>query len=478
MTVSAVPAPVLPVLLSGGSGTRLWPMSRTLYPKQLLPLASDQPMLAETAARFQATDLFTAPMVICNEEHRFVVAEQLRQIGVRPRSIVLEPVGRNTAPAAAVAAMMVEADQPGGLLLLAPSDAVIRDVPAFHAAVRAAVPAAQAGALVTFGVTPTGPETAYGYIRYGAEAVSDGVFRVERFVEKPDLATARSYLAEGCYAWNAGLFLFRADVFLAELARTRPDILDGAREALDRSLADLDFLRLNRDAFGVCPSESIDYAVMEQTDRAAVVPVTMGWNDVGAWSALWDITAKDEAGNVAIGDIVTEDVQNSYLRSSHRLLTAVGIRDLVVIVTDDAVMVAPRDRAQDVKKIVDQLKRAGRSEADSHSIVYRPWGSYQSIDAGERFQVKRIVVKPGAKLSMQMHHHRAEHWVVVHGTAKVVRDEEETLIFENQSIYIPIGARHRLENPGKVPLHLIEVQSGSYLGEDDIVRFEDVYGRK
>lgn len=478
MTVSAVPAPVLPVLLSGGSGTRLWPMSRTLYPKQLLPLASDQPMLAETAARFQATDLFTAPMVICNEEHRFVVAEQLRQIGVRPRSIVLEPVGRNTAPAAAVAAMMVEADQPGGLLLLAPSDAVIRDVPAFHAAVRAAVPAAQAGALVTFGVTPTGPETAYGYIRYGADAVSDGVFRVERFVEKPDLATARSYLAEGCYAWNAGLFLFRADVFLAELARTRPDILDGAREALDRSLADLDFLRLNRDAFGVCPSESIDYAVMEQTDRAAVVPVTMGWNDVGAWSALWDITAKDEAGNVAIGDIVTEDVQNSYLRSSHRLLTAVGIRDLVVIVTDDAVMVAPRDRAQDVKKIVDQLKRAGRSEADSHSIVYRPWGSYQSIDAGERFQVKRIVVKPGAKLSMQMHHHRAEHWVVVHGTAKVVRDEEETLIFENQSIYIPIGARHRLENPGKVPLHLIEVQSGSYLGEDDIVRFEDVYGRK
>jgi mannose-1-phosphate guanylyltransferase/mannose-6-phosphate isomerase len=473
---------ITPVVLSGGSGTRLWPMSRTLYPKQLLPLASSESLLVDTVRRAQAPALFGAPILVCNQEHRFIVAEQLRQAGLERRAIVLEPIGRNTAPAAAVAALLVARDTPEGLLLVAPSDHIVSDIAAFHSAVAAGAAVARQGALVTFGITPTHPETGYGYIRFDASAKkrANGArcLPVAEFVEKPDLATAEGYLKRGGYVWNSGMFLFRADRYLAELERHHPAIVEACRRAVAEAEADLDFQRLGAAAFAACPSVSIDYAVMEKTADAMVVPVAMGWNDVGAWSALWDIGTKDAADNVLIGDVMVEDVRNSYIRSEDgKLITAVGLDDIVLVVTDDAVLAARRDRAQDVKLLVERLKRSNRPEADVHTTVYRPWGSYQSVDAGARFQVKRLIVKPGAKLSAQMHHHRAEHWVVVHGTARVLRGEETVLLSENQSIYIPIGTVHRLENPGKVALHLIEVQSGSYLGEDDIVRFQDDYGR-
>jgi mannose-1-phosphate guanylyltransferase/mannose-6-phosphate isomerase len=468
---------ITPVLLSGGSGTRLWPMSRALYPKQLLPLAAADSMLVVTARRMGDTAVYGPPIVICNEAHRFIVAEQLRQAGRPASAIVLEPIGRNTGPAAAIAALLVTAEQPDGLLLLASSDGVVRDEAAFAIAVAHGAVAARAGHIVTFGVKPDRPETGYGYIRLAADQPAQGVFRIDRFVEKPDRATAERYLADGDYVWNSGIFLSRADRLIEEFETHAPMILAAAREAIARAKRDLDFLRLDEAAFAAAPSLSIDYAVMEKTQRAAVVPVELGWNDVGSWAALWDIGTKDAAGNVVIGDVVLEEVTGSYIRADDRLVAAIGVKDMVLVVTDDAVLLVARDRAGDVGKLVARLKQAGRAETDLHSTVYRPWGSYQGIDEGARFQVKRLVVKPGGRLSSQMHHHRAEHWVVVNGTAKVTKGNEELMVYENESIYIPIGTRHRLENPGKVPLHLIEVQSGSYLGEDDIVRFDDDYGR-
>ena len=468
---------ITPVLLSGGSGTRLWPMSRALYPKQLLPLAAAESMLVMTARRMGDPERYGPPIVICNDAHRFIVAEQLRQLKLEPRAIVLEPVGRNTGPAAAIAALILAAEQREALLLLASSDGVVRDEAAFGAAVAAGAAAARAGDIVTFGVTPDRPETGYGYIRLGAEQAAKGVFRVDRFVEKPDRSTAERYLAEGGHVWNSGIFLARADRLIEELESHAPTILAAARTALARSKRDLDFIRLDEAAFAASPALSIDYAVMEKTRRAAVVPVDLGWSDVGSWAALWDIGSKDASGNVVIGDAVLEDVSGSYIRADDRLVAAIGVADVVLVVTDDAVLLVARDRAGEVGKLVAKLKEAGRSETELHSTVYRPWGSYQGIDEGDRFQVKRLIVKPGGRLSSQLHHHRAEHWVVVHGTAKVTRGSEELMVYENESVYIPIGTRHRLENPGKVPLHLIEVQSGSYLGEDDIVRFDDDYGR-
>ncbi|NYZ17553.1 mannose-1-phosphate guanylyltransferase/mannose-6-phosphate isomerase [Azospirillum sp. RWY-5-1] len=479
---------ILPVLLSGGSGSRLWPMSRELYPKQLLNLCSDRSMIQDTAARVADSARFAPPLVVCNQEHRFVIAEQFRAIGCPPRAIVLEPFGRNTAAACAVAALMAAADDPDALLLVLPADHLIQDTGAFRRAVDRAALAAAAGRLVTFGITPTAPETGYGYIRRGGALTGpegagpegaglEGVFEVAAFVEKPNRAVAEGYLADGGYAWNSGMFLFPAAVLLAELERHAPAVLEAARAALAAGSADLDFFRLDPAAFGRAPDLAIDVAVMERTDRAAVVPCELGWTDVGVWSALWEVGARDAAGNVLLGDVVAEGASGCYVRSEHHLTALVGIEDAVVVVTDDAVLVAAKDRAQDVKKVVDRLKKAGRSEPVSHRKVHRPWGSYRSVHAGERFQVKELSVAPGARLSLQRHHHRAEHWVVVNGTALVTRGEEQVFVYENQSIYIPIGAVHRLENPGKVPLTIIEVQSGSYLGEDDIVRLDDSYGR-
>jgi mannose-1-phosphate guanylyltransferase/mannose-6-phosphate isomerase len=469
---------IYPVLLSGGAGSRLWPMSRELYPKQLLNLCSDNSMLQDTALRVADPLAFAPPLVVCNEEHRFIIAEQLRQIGCTPRAIVLEPVGRNTAPACALAALLTLEEDPDALLLLLPADHLIRDLPAFLAAVDIAATAAAQGHLATFGITPTGPETGYGYIRRGpALGGIAGAYSVDRFVEKPSQAVAETYVAGGDYAWNSGMFLFGAAQVVAELDRHAPAVLAACRAALDGRRRDLDFLRLDAAAFGACPNISIDYALMEPTAAAAVVPCDLGWTDVGAWSALWEVGPRDAAGNVLIGDVVTEAVRDSYIRSDHHLTAVVGVSDMVVVVTDDAVLVTSRERAQDVKLVVDRLKKAGRAEPVTHRQVRRPWGSYQGIYQGQRCQVKVLTIDPGAQLSLQRHHHRAEHWVVVNGTALVTRDDQQILVYENQSVYIPVGTVHRLENPGKVPLNIIEVQSGSYLGEDDIVRFEDHYGR-
>ena len=465
-------AQLQPVLLSGGSGTRLWPLSREAYPKQFLPLAGDDTMVQATWRRVEAlADL--APIVVANEEHRFLVAEQLRQVGAPVPAILLEPVGRNTAPAIAAAALQAMAGGADPLLLVLPSDHVVRDVAGFQRAVREASSAAEAGALVTFGIVPDAPETGFGYIQ--AEA-GDGLRQVLRFVEKPDAATARSYLDAGGYYWNSGMFLFRASRYLEELARFRPDIVDAMRAAHAAARHDGDFVRLDKDAFSACPSDSLDYAVMEKTADAMVLPVDIGWNDVGSWSALWDVAERDADGNAHHGDVIAVDSRNSYAYAQ-RLVALVGVDDIVVVETDDAVLVARKDKVQEVKQVVARLKQEQRSQAVLHREVHRPWGSYDSVDNGGRHQVKRIKVKPGAALSLQMHHHRAEHWIVVSGTAKVTRGDETLLLSENESTYIPLGVKHRLENPGKVPLELIEVQSGSYLGEDDIVRFEDVYGR-
>ncbi len=468
---------LVPVILSGGSGTRLWPLSRELYPKQLLPLVAERTMLQETVARTRGLPDLGPPIVVCNENHRFMVAEQLRELGTTPQAIVLEPVGRNTAPAVAIAALAaVGASSPGDpVLLVLPADHVIRDVAAFQAAVALARAAAEAGGLVTFGVVADRVETGYGYIRRAHDP--GPVFRVAEFVEKPDAATARRYIESGEYYWNSGMFMFRASVYLAELGRHAPAMLAACRAALAAAGRDLDFLRLPAQEFSACPPDSIDYAVMEKTDAAVVVPLAAGWSDVGSWAALADALPRDEDGNVAVGDVITEDCTGSYLHSTSRLIAGVGLRDHVVVETKDAVLVAPRDRVQDVKQLVGELKARGRHETSLHREVYRPWGSYDSIDSGERFQVKRLIVKPGATLSLQLHHHRAEHWVVVTGTARVTRGDEVFTLSENESTYIPIGVRHRIENPGRIPLHIIEVQSGTYLGEDDIVRFEDRYGR-
>jgi len=465
---------IVPVILSGGSGTRLWPLSRASLPKQLLPLVSKNSMLQETLNRVSGWANVANPIVVCGNDHRFLVAEQLRELGIQPAQIILEPIGRNTAPAIAAAAMAID----DGLMLVLPADHVIRDVAAFEQAVAKATLAAEQGKLVTFGIQPTGPETGYGYIQSGSAVVGvEGSYTVSRFVEKPDLPTAKEYVDSGDYFWNSGMFLFKPQAYLAELNKYHPQIIEQVKISFENRYQDLDFCRLEEIAFTASPSESIDYAVMEKTDLAAIVPVDMAWNDVGSWTALWDVQDKDSHGNAVRGDVYTNDVSNSLIRSESRLVAVVGVEDLLIVETSDAVLVAHKDRAQDVKKIVDHLKAEKRKEHEVHSRVYRPWGWYEGIDAGERFQVKRIMVKPGEKLSLQMHHHRAEHWVVVSGSAMITVDDHSKLFSENESTYIPIGSTHRLENPGKLPLHLIEVQSGSYLGEDDIVRFQDTYGR-
>ena len=472
------PGRIHPVILSGGSGTRLWPLSRALYPKQLLPLLSERSLLQDAVLRIADSGRFASPIVVANDEHRFIVAEHLRLAGVAPQTIVLEPLGRNTAPAVCVAALLLLSEEKDALLLVLPSDHAIAEVPHFLAAVDCAARVARQGRLVTFGITADRPETGYGYIQAGAAiAGGDGACDVAAFIEKPDRERAQSYIAAGDFYWNSGIFLFPAALFVEELERYHPATVAACRQALDAATRDLDFLRLDKAAFGAAENTSIDYGVMEHTARAAVVPVAMGWSDVGTWDALWQMSGKDTDGNVSRGDVLLEDTRNCYLRAEHGLVTALGVEDLVIVATADAVMVARRDRAQDVKRLVARLERDGRSEAKNHPLVHRPWGSFRSIHSGDRVQVKHIMVKPGAKLSLQMHHHRAEHWVVVHGTAKVVRGNEEIVLYEDQSTYIPLGTPHRLENPGKIPLHVIEVQSGSYLGEDDIVRFADTYGR-
>ncbi len=473
---------VHPVILSGGVGSRLWPLSRELTPKQLLPLAGANTLLQDTAARIAAPEFFAPPLVICNAAHRFLVAEQLREVGASPRAIVLEPEGRNTAPAAAVAAIFLEKRFGDVLMMLLPSDHVIADQPGFLEAARTAAAAARGGALVTFGMTPQRPETGYGYIRKGGawDGPGDGVsgcFRVERFVEKPEAAAAAAMVREGGWLWNSGMFLFSAQDYLAELDRHRPGIVTACRAAVERGAEDLDFFRLDREAFAECPADSIDYAVMEKTDAAAVVPANVGWSDIGSWAALWEIGAKDDRGNVLKGQVVAQDSGNSYLRTEGQLLAVIGVRDMVVVATADAVLVAPLDRAQDVRQVVERLKREGSGQHAAHATVFRPWGSYRSIDAGHHFQVKQLTVKPGARLSLQSHRHRAEHWVVVEGRARVTRGEEVFELGPNQSTYIPLGTRHRLENPGRDTLRVIEIQSGDYLGEDDIERFDDIYGR-
>ena len=478
---------IQPVVLSGGSGTRLWPLSREKYPKQLLSFVGQDSLLQATLRRLEGIQGATCapPLVVCNDEYRFVVAEQLRLMGLQGR-IVLEPTGRNTAPALTLAALAAQAGGEDPVLLVMPADHVVTEVAEFQDCVHRAARLAQAGAVVTFGITPDRPETGYGYIQAGAAVEAGGACAIARFVEKPDRATAEGYLRQGGYSWNSGVFVLRASVWLNALRLCRPDILEACEAAWHKGASDLSFVRVDAEAFAACPSDSIDYAVMERLAGAqavaglpqgVVLPLSAGWSDVGAWDALWQILPKDASGNVTQGRVMLQDCADTLAYSSGRLLACVGVQGLVVVETPDAVLVVDQRHTQDVKKIVDRLKREGCAEGMLHRKVYRPWGWYDGVDAGERFQVKRIMVKPGGKLSLQMHHHRAEHWVVVRGTARVTKGDEAFLLTENQSTYIPLGVTHRLENPGHVDLEMIEVQSGSYLGEDDIVRLGDVYGR-
>ncbi len=474
-----------PVVLSGGSGTRLWPLSREQYPKQLLPLFGKDSLLQATVRRVDgiAGVKLAAPIIVCNETYRFVIAEQLRLMD-KSGAIVLEPAGRNTAPALTLAALAAMREGEDPILLVMPADHVILDTAAFQAAVREGAALAADGAIVTFGITPDCPETAYGYIRSGAAIDTGTARKIDAFVEKPDLATAQTYLAAGCYLWNSGLFMLRASTWLAAIDACRGDILAACNKAWEQHSLDGDFLRVGKDAFAACPSDSIDYAVMERIASGGaglpaglVVPLAAGWSDIGAWDALWKALPKDETGNVAQGDVLLQDCRNTLAISAGRLVACVGVEDLVIVETADAILISHKAKTQEVKAIVDHLKREGRSEGTVHRKVFRPWGSYDGVDAGDRFLVKRIIVKPGACLSLQMHHHRAEHWIVVRGTARVTREDSTYIVSENESTFIPLGKKHRLENPGRVPLEMIEVQSGSYLGEDDIVRFDDVYGR-
>ncbi|MFT8522666.1 mannose-1-phosphate guanylyltransferase/mannose-6-phosphate isomerase [Gluconobacter oxydans] len=468
---------IVPVILSGGSGSRLWPVSRSSYPKQFWPLLSKYTLIQETALRGARAGL-ADPIVICNAEHRFIVAEQLRDVGVENARIVLEPVGRNSAPAIAAAAFLVAETDPDAVLWIMAADAAITDEAALYSALEHAVAAAGQGRIVTFGMKPTRVETGYGYIESGAPLSGlEGVYEVSRFVEKPDAVTAEAFFRDGRYLWNSGMFVTQAGVFLSEIQTFEPAIHEHVGQAVRARRSDLDFDRLDDASFRQAPDISVDYAVAERTKRAAVVPGTFGWSDIGSWDALWELTSKDEAGNATFGDVFLDDARNCYVRSDGIVATVAGVEDLIVVVTQDAVMVSHRDRAQDVKHMVSRLKKAGRKEAVAHNRMYRPWGFYESLIQADRFQVKRIVVEPGQKLSLQKHFHRAEHWVVVGGTAVVTRDAEQIMVRENESIYLPLGCVHRLENPGRIPLTLIEVQSGPYLGEDDIVRIEDVYSR-
>jgi mannose-1-phosphate guanylyltransferase/mannose-6-phosphate isomerase len=480
---------IVPVILSGGAGTRLWPLSRELYPKQLLPLVGERTMLQETLLRLEGLADMAPPLVVCNEAHRFLVAEQLRAIDRTPQAIILEPVGRNTAPAVALAALQALSDGADPLLLVLPADHVIRDAAAMRRVIGVGTGAAAGGALLTFGIVPTTPETGYGYIRVvrtshragsgkqGATAADPATYAVAEFVEKPDRVTAERFLQSNEYFWNSGMFLFRASVFLEELARHAPLMLAACRRAWAGRTADLDFTRLDAELFAACPANSIDYAVMEKTARAAVIPLDAGWSDVGSWSALWEVGEANTAGNVRRGDVIDIDVENSFLYAGSRLVAAIGLKDLVVVELADAVLVAAKDRVQDVKRVVEHLKGMGRSEHLLHRRVNRPWGTYEGLDAGDGFLVKRITVNPGASLSLQRHRQRAEHWVVVRGTARIVCGDDILTRTANQSVYVPIGTVHRLENPGASLLEIIEVQTGDYLGEDDIERLEDNYGR-
>jgi mannose-1-phosphate guanylyltransferase/mannose-6-phosphate isomerase len=466
-----------PVILSGGSGSRLWPLSREHYPKPLLSLVSEKTLLQETANRLDGIEGLGDAVYVCNEEHRFLVAEQVAELGKKPATIILEPEGRNTAPALTLAALYLVKQDPDAMMVVMPADHVMTEPQQFVAAVKQGGVNAEQGALVTFGIVPESPETGYGYIKREAEISGTSAYAVASFVEKPDLKTAEQYIDDGSYYWNSGIFLMRADRWLDEIGQYRPAILSACRKSVMQGKQDTDFFRVSEADFLTSPSDSIDYAVMENTDRAVVVPISAGWSDVGAWSALWSLCPQDNDGNVIQGDVLAEDTRNSFLVAEHRCLATVGIDNVIVVETADAVLVASKDKAQDVKAIVTRLKEANREEHRVHRQVYRPWGSYEGIDAGPRFQVKRLSVKPGAQLSLQMHHHRAEHWVVVKGTAQVTCGDQVFMLHENESTYIPMGEKHRLENPGNIPLEVIEIQSGGYLGEDDIVRFEDIYNR-
>ena len=468
---------MIPVILSGGSGSRLWPLSRKQYPKQFLALTGEHTLFQQTLSRLVFEGM-EPPVVVSNQEHRFIVQEQLEALDLKTQSILLEPFGRNTAPAVAIAAMKLMAEGRDELLLILPADHVIEDQRAFQRALALATNAAEKGEMVLFGVPANRPETGYGYIKAGDErGLPDGVIRVERFIEKPDETRAQQFVEDGGYFWNSGMFLFRASRFLEELKKHDADIYDTCLLALERSQHEGDLISIDAATFECCPDNSIDYAVMEKTRRACVVPLSAGWNDVGSWSSIWEVHDKDDDGNVTMGDVMVHDSHNCLVHGNGKLVSVIGLEDIVVVETKDAMMIAHKDRVQDVKKVVNQLDAAGRTETQNHCQVYRPWGSYDSVDMGGRFQVKHISVKPGARLSLQMHHHRAEHWIVVSGTAQVTCDDKTFLLTENQSTYIPIASVHRLANPGKIPLEIIEVQSGSYLGEDDIERLEDVYGR-
>ena len=475
---------IIPVILAGGSGTRLWPLSRELYPKQFMPLVGRHSLLQSTLLRLTSLEGIEQPIIVCNEAHRFIAAEQMRQIDITPQAIVLEPVGRNTAPAIAAAGLMAGTKTDESVLLVLPADHHIEDAEALVRTLAQGIRLAGKGKLVTFGVTPRTPETGYGYIRKGEAVDGDEpsggapVWPIERFVEKPDLETARSYLDSGDYLWNSGMFAFRADRLLEQLEAHAPQIVAACRQAVSKGFSDLDFYRLDKETFGACPSDSIDYALMEKTRDGVMVAFESGWNDLGSWEALWQAGAKDEGRNVVHGDVCLQDVDNSFIHATSRLVAAVGLSEHVVVETRDAVFVAPRSQTQQVKALVERLKRRERIETYAHTKVYRPWGDYENVDVSQRFQVKRITVKPKAILSSQKHYHRSEHWVVVKGTARVTRGEDVFILKEDESTYIPLGTVHRLENPGKIPLELIEVQTGSYLGEDDIERFDDVYGRE